>query len=553
MPWYNNGTTERFIADGDPVPAGFTEGRLSASGGSAATPSYQKTDVPGVSFDARTGKYVNAFNGQPISESEYANRLRASSPSDPDQNLGAGVFSDDRGYYVWDNPVTDSRLGVTTSGTKRYITEAQAKSATAGPKAGPSATELGNLAARYAELARQEKVLQETIRANKVSEAAAAANLTFLREKEAFEQSQDQTRIANETRTMLFNEQNNYDTLKFKGAEMTSQIQQVNAQMQQSAAQFNAQMSLQTEQANVQAQEQKAARLQSLAGDIATAASDPGDRAKLASIIQANSGWGQTASALGDPNLDLRTEESLAPLEGLLRNRQDVQAQSDRPFSYSPVQAQQIAMPDLSFLTQRQVTPTVQSGNSGGIQNEAAAPAAAAAPFAWMRPAETAALPDWAQARIASGSLQKMKDGGIASGAYIGDEEGPEIHIPLAAGVSMVIPHEQVKKMSPDKKKRMTKMATGGIFAGTGVDSDRTLSTQFLADSLVKARAGTPFEQSLPGSPVYESSPGFNPFLAAILQSIRAQATGLPVAYSQFEAARLAPRGVSEGVVGRSA
>lgn len=41
--------------------------------------------------------------------------------------------------------------------------------------------------------------------------------------------------------------------------------------------------------------------------------------------------------------------------------------------------------------------------------------------------------------------IQSRAGGGLASGAYIGDEKGAELHIPLGLGEALVIPHDQVK------------------------------------------------------------------------------------------------------------
>jgi hypothetical protein len=122
-----------------------------------------------------------------------------------------------------------------------------------------------------------------------------------------------------------------------------------NAAAVNEAARFNAQMGFNVEQANIQAEQQKQAQLQSLASSIAEAAKSPGDYGKLAALTLANTRWGAPATAIGR-GADVRTTESLAPLESELRTRRDVMARPDRPYTFTPIQPSVVSAPELGPL-----------------------------------------------------------------------------------------------------------------------------------------------------------------------------------------------------------
>lgn len=151
--------------------------------------------------------------------------------------------------------------------------------------------------------------------------------------------------------------------------------------------------------------------------------------------------------------------------------------------------------------------------------------------------------------------------GGIAPGAYISGERGPELNIPLG-DKTIVLNQKQMKAAGIDLKKLMAgskkpeKFANGGIFdAGWGnvQDQDRTLSMQFLNDALARARAGTPFQEGALPAPVYASTPGFSPLVTQVLGSLTSMAQGVPTEYFQELAAKYRPSGIRESVTQRSA
>ena len=180
--------------------------------------------------------------------------------------------------------------------------------------------------------------------------------------------------LAIKGKDMAFNQGNVADQASNRIAELN--IQQSNLQQQynyntsaanaaaiNAANQFNAQMGFNVEQANVAAQQRRQEQLQSLARDISEAAKAPGDYGKLAALTLANTGWGAPATAIGK-GADLRTTQSLAPLESQLRTRQDVMAQPDRPFTFTPYTAEMVQAPIVSpvdqskfVIPQQTVTP----------------------------------------------------------------------------------------------------------------------------------------------------------------------------------------------------
>ena len=103
-----------------------------------------------------------------------------------------------------------------------------------------------------------------------------------------------------------------------------------NVTAQNEASQFNARMGFDVQQANALAEQARTTELRALSASIADAARDPGDRARLASLLLANSGWGQSLPV----GIDTRTTESLAPTESLLRTRRDVLSRPISPYTF---------------------------------------------------------------------------------------------------------------------------------------------------------------------------------------------------------------------------
>lgn len=78
-----------------------------------------------------------------------------------------------------------------------------------------------------------------------------------------------------------------------------------------------------------------------------------------------------------------------------------------------------------------------------------------------------------------SSSFPKMAKGGVAKGAYIGDERGPEAHFPLPDGGRMVIPAKQTREMMRTGKPE-TRPATTGSGATQSLTADGWAKAQSL-------------------------------------------------------------------------
>lgn len=378
-------------------------------------------------------------------------------------------------------------------------------------------------------------------------------NLAFLQDKFAFESAQGLRKEALDTQQQIF-----------------SQTMAVRS-LQNNIDQFNARMTFDTQQANIANERARQQQLQGLASDIGTLAQDPGDRAKLASTILADSSWGHPVTG------DMRTPDSLMPLEALLRQRQDLMGGTPQVsvptvpggalgggLNLGAVMQPPTTGAPTPGTAQAQVAPAPnQPGNFVGNDPNHDATLAASLASTVGTPAmqsqnvngtQVGGLADFlkiAQQQAAAGIPMKA-GGGVEDGAYISGEAGPEINIPLGDGRVVVLNHEQAKTAGINLDKVM-KMAGGGLFDGLIKDDNRDLATGFLGESTRRALSGTPWASgNLPG-PQFESSPGFDPLVAALMDSIRAQATGIPAAYSRRQAALLAPAGVNENVIRRTA
>ena len=454
----------------------------------------------------------------------------------------------------------------------------QANERTAAASAAQRTAELkAKIATDTAQIAQTEKQI-----------AIQQGTLAFTRTKGEFEMQIGHKQEARATQAQVFAQEAQIATLQFSMVEATARRDQAQAQLEQSTGQFNATMGFNVDQANQQAEERRQTRLQGLATDIGTLAADPGDRGKYAATVLANSGWGQQDAALA--TTDLRTQQSLTPLQALLTQRDQVSAQDQTPFSYTPIATPQIgalnfngvSMPTPAAAGQFPTQPPAYGGQvtaqpspdpftaalaavPGNNAAAAAGQAAAAAAGAPMEQpsgmnAEQQAVFDAAFGPGGSWNVPQMKDGGLAEGAFIAGEGGgaefEELVIPLAEGQALVLNKAQQAKMHPEMLSRLKKMAGGGVFSGGtifgGQAPDTSQASAFLNEASTRARSGTPWAGGQLPTPVYASTPGFDPVVAQLLASISAQATGLDQGSFLRLAALQAPQGMQQQVVRRS-
>jgi hypothetical protein len=152
---------------------------------------------------------------------------------------------------------------------------------------------------------------------------------SFLEYKGAFEQAQGLTSDYNATQQRAFENAAKINDMRF-------QRDSLQAQLNTQVAIQNQNNQLAVQQATAQFEANRQDRLAALSRDIGTLAADPGSRAKLASTLLANSGWGRANTALAKG--DQITEESLQPLAQDLGLREEIRAQRS-PFTYTPINA----------------------------------------------------------------------------------------------------------------------------------------------------------------------------------------------------------------------
>lgn len=514
-------------------------------------------DTGGGGSERKTQTVKRANGSTVLIDSMTGEEIRVIDPGPapaPVKNHGNGVFEDESGLFIQN-----------VNGSKEYITEAEAKQridseaparggggsgdATAWANVGLRGQELtetirANQAREQADIAQ----LAEQIRSNRAAEAYSWANLDFLSQKEAFAQSQDDKRLANETRAQIFNERSTIATLQ----QNRSTLQ---AQMEQRTQEFNASMQFQTQQANDQAQRAKRQDLAQNARDIAEFSDSPTDWGKLASFQLANTGWGQGDAAIQEEG-GFITDRSLQPLAKGLNVRDEINAQPDNPFTFTPLTTPELPQIDLSFLTAG-LPGGMQTGTAGPIVNEAeqnkgwtldTKGTQSVDDDKWIGPAI-----DWETVR-ASKNLPKMAEGGMTQGAFIaGDSpdgsENEEMIIPLAGGQTLIVPLK-----GKQKPKGMKHYATGGVFDSGifGNDVDTTRAREFQTEASRRARMGTPWETGpLPGA-AFASSPIIDPQTAALIASMRGLELGESPEFFSWRTNRLRPAGVQDGVIGRT-
>lgn len=313
-------------------------------------------------------------------------------------------------------------------------------------------------------------------------------NQQFLQDKFAFESGLALRQESRETAAQMFSQQATVAGIQLEMAAITQQANNLQAQLNQEVAlfnagkaadvsmfnidqqtrvaQFNSEMAFNVEQANVQNERLRQQQLIDVASRISEAAADPGDRGALASLILANSGFGGQDAALA--GADLRTGDSLVPLEAMLRQREDILNSDPTPFEFTPITAgqatftpaaaTQVQKPDFSGVkvptpnvtpfdpasipTKAPTSPGSLSGGGGfdaanqkfiatgqtTAGNEQFVSGATGQP---LTAEERAMMPDFViQDLIAKGLIPAAAEGGQMNGMYLGDEKGQELHMP---------------------------------------------------------------------------------------------------------------------------
>ena len=265
----------------------------------------------------------------------------------------------------------------------------------------------------YAEI--QDLQAKREFEARKYSDALIQQNFTNNMALHA--QAVGDTKLSNDARDMQFKAGMSVADSQLKIVDLQRQqsnlqtqyqynVDMANATAANEAARFNAQQAFAVEQANVAAQQRRQEQLQSLARDISEAAKAPGDYGKLAALTLANAGWGAPATAIGK-GAELRTTESLAPLESQLRTRKDVMAQPERPFTFTPITPERVTAPVIAPLNLSKISfptaPTFETAVPNVIPS--AAGAASATGTAQTKPNDVGTLIPSLVSGLKSGSM----------------------------------------------------------------------------------------------------------------------------------------------------
>lgn len=491
----------------------------------------------GVALDAALGTYEK---GSPVEAS------KPQSASEPQkQQLDANGQA-----WTW-NPSLNNGQG-------DWQRDPRFDKAATGAGGGMTAGQSAQIAQAQRQLDEQIRVNNETIARNAKLDALAEQQQNWLQQKEALARSDRKDELAQTAQQQSAALQVTRDRLTFDTQQAQAANQRAYDQMQQQAAmfnaqgatdvaKFNAQQGLATEQANNQAEAQRSRDLLAANETLGTLGQDTGNRGKFAAFATANRGFGQDNKNLATTSFI--DTGSVQPLEGAIGARNQIEASPARPYSYTPITFNPLATMNMSPGPLTQATQPAPAGNGQNTNTGVFNPGTGQQLNAGQVAQDNAAT----RAIAASMGLPAAEHGGMIKGAFMaGDssdgKENAEIVIPLGAGGAMVV---STKGMAPERikamKKQMVKFATGGIFDQIG---DAPLSQQFLGEASTKFRKDTPWE-GLPGflpSPVYGSSPGFNPLLNQLLASGRALEQGIPTEYSNFLTAKYAPntiRGIS--------
>lgn len=361
------------------------------------------------------------------------------------------------------------------------------------------------------QLALQQQTLATTQAQNARNYQIQLKNQQFLEDKFKFDSSLAMTTEARNTQAQLFNQQAQVAGIQMQMAQTTQMANDTNAQLKNAtelfnagkaadvsmfninaknhAAEFNATMALDTQKANMDFKQKRDQQLIDVADKISKAAADPGDRGALASLISAlgPEGFGSADAAIAKSNGSLITNDSLVPLEAELRTRQNIKNEDPNPFKFTPVTADQASftpataaqapMPNFSGVNVPTPNTTpFDASKFTGLQSAVGAGTNSASPQNFdstqqgfiangtttastgqqfqsadgtpLTAEQRAQMPDFViQNLIDTGQIPKMARGGQTSGAYIGDEQGAEMHIPLPDGNRLVIPHNMAANM----------------------------------------------------------------------------------------------------------
>lgn len=441
------------------------------------------------------------------------------------RNLGNGVFQDESGFFVQSGGA---------GGAKRYITEAEARNITDPQSGQPSATELGNLSARWAELGLRGQQLEEEIRQANLLDAREKQNLGFLFDKLRVEEEAGKRQDALRTRELAEQIQGRIETndIRRQGLFQDYQntlveIDRLNQATALNAAQSNQAAQSDAARINDQRRAQNQESLLNVTSQIGEASTRPGDIGRQAAILASGGLSGlNTASA----DTDFRSDESLGVLEFLLRNKEEL---DKGPELFNPT----LIDPSQFMIDKSQFKPPtfmgqMVSGQSGGIVDESQVQQ----PSGWQQVNGRWVGPqvDFDAARTAV-----RPDGSVDTG-----EDATKF---AEGGTGFFSQPTQITVGEAGPEVVNVNKARGFLDSAQGIAENRLSG---VPKSLGFDRSGRDNFAAL--SPSSISAPGTPQFLQEAIAAYLALTKGIDPTLTMQSAQFLRPAGMREGVIGRA-
>ena len=325
---------------GDPIDDLIAQYSGGTSGGtttSTAKDGWQQTDVPGLSYHAGTNTY--AYGGTIITDNEarqiiqdWQAKQRSSSSYNVSQSYAdpASLALDARSL---DLKAQDQAFNQQMA-KDQWLFQQQNAIDQLQLQRDKFAADLANNAQAFAienqklafakdqfaftsalGLRQEERATQAQLFDQQATVAGLQLQMTSIAQHTRELNAQLQNEVA------MFNAGKAADVSMFNIDQQTK-VATFNAQGQFNASTFNAQMGFEVQKANVENERLRQQQLIDVAGKISEAAKDPGDRGKLAALILALGGGANIgATDAGLAQSDLRTTDSLTPLEAMLRQQ----------------------------------------------------------------------------------------------------------------------------------------------------------------------------------------------------------------------------------------
>lgn len=525
------------------------------AGGGDGGPTYSRAlDYPGLVVDAAGGLFV------PGTQSVIGGPLRAATLQEQQSAFALSFPADEPA----DTSLTASQAG----------------------NLDLRAQELEQQAARDAQRAQEAadllqvelQQLGEQIRQNDIGNQQWQDNYTFLQEKFAVEEAAGRRREALATETLIEQVRTRIESNNLLRQGMVQRAQQLQSQLNFQTQLANQAATAEAARINESRRQANLEQRRGVARDIAEFARAPGDVGAAASFLTAG-GRSPISTGLAEGKTAI-TRESLLPLDLLLGTQAELEG-GPRFFEAQMLQAPNVPIPQF---TPQEVPDLTAFFNRliGQAPAPALAPTTAPAPAPTTAPttaptvlagqtqedfealaqegapqAETQDVINFLNASIDGGQFStggntfyidefgalQVADTVSAQGGFFGTVTEPTVFLAGEEGAETV-------DIQPEDDDAFAQVDTQPLDAQpiSGGDQD---SVGFLNRALQLALARTPFA-GVP-TPVGVSAPGTSPFLQQMAAGLAALARGIPQSLFLSEAIGLAPRGIFEQPIRRTA